>query len=573
MRLSRILFPSLKEVPKEAVIKSHVLMLRAGLIRKLASGLYSYLPLGLRSFRKVERIVREEMDAAGGQEFSLPILTPGELWQQSGRWSQFGPELVRIQDRHETWFALGPTHEEVFTQIAKTEIFSYKQLPVTFYQIKTKFRDEIRPRFGVMRCREFTMKDAYSFDLDAASLDESYRKMRQAYINIFRRCGLKTKIVAADTGAMGGSDSEEFMVESEVGEDSIASCTACSYAANVERAEARYGYAAAAGTAGQMEKVDTPGVKSIEALTKFLGVEPAGVIKTILYKADKKPVAAVIRGDLEINEKKLMKALAATELELADPAAIMAATSGPVGFSGPVGLKGKITVVADESARHVLNAVAGANEKDRHLKNVNIGRDWDADSFHDLRLVKAGDACPLCGKPLSVSRGIEVGHIFKLGDKYTKSIGFSVLDKDSRQIVPTMGCYGIGVDRTLAAVVEQFSDTDGIAFPASVAPFEVIITPVDFIDDSQRKTAEGVYEGLLSAGVEVLLDDRDERAGSKFKDADLMGIPLRVTIGPKFLKEGKLELRLRGRKETLVCEIPSAVDKVRSILKEMREGL
>jgi prolyl-tRNA synthetase len=423
-----------------------------------------------------------------------------------------------------------------------------------------------------MRCREFTMKDAYSFDFDAASLDESYQKMRQAYVNVFRRCGLKVRIVAADTGAMGGSDSEEFMVESEVGEDFIAACPSCSYSANVERAESRRA-GPPAEQPGPAEKVETPGVKSIDQLVKFLGVPAEKLIKTVVYRADKKAMAVLIRGDLEVNEAKLLKALGAAEVAMADPATVEAVTGAPAGFAGPAGLKGKIPVLADFSARDLANAVTGANEKDRHFRNMNHGRDWDADSFHDLSLVKQGDACPLCGQPLNVTKGIEVGHIFKLGDRYTKGLGVTVLDREGRQTVPTMGCYGIGVDRTLAAVVEQFSDADGIAFPAAVAPFEVIVTPIDYTDADQKRTADALTGDLAAAGIEVLLDDRDERAGVKFKDADLLGIPVRVTIGPKFLKENKIELRLRSRKETEVCGIPAAVGRIRAVLDQMKEGM
>ena len=570
MRLSQILFPTLKEIPKDAVVKNHILMLRAGIIRKLAAGIYSYLPLGLRSFKKVENIIREEMNQNGAQEFSLPILTPSELWQQSGRWEQFGPELMRIKDRGENMFALGPTHEEVFTSIVRNEIFSYKQLPVIFYQIKTKFRDEIRPRFGVMRCREFTMKDAYSFDIIEKDLDASYEKMRQTYVNIFKRCGLKIKIVAADSGAMGGSDSEEFMVESGIGEDSIVSCTDCSYASNMEKATADYRYIKNVSAPAPLSEVDTPACKTIEALTVFLGQKPEIFIKTLIYKTEKYFVCVLIRGDLEINEKKLASALQTPYLELAAPQDVVRITNAPVGFAGPVGLK-DIRIIADESVKYITNGITGANKKDKHYLNANNERDYKVEAFFDVRFVKDNDICIKCGQPVRITKGIEVGHIFKLGNKYTKSMGVSVLDTDGKAIVPTMGCYGIGVDRTLAAAIEQFNDDNGIIFPISIAPYEIIITPVDYSDPEQKKTADNLYLGLKKAGIDILLDDRNERAGVKFKDADLIGIPIRVNIGPKFLKDNKLEIKLRKTGEVIIKDIPEAIDSLIKLKNKMME--
>lgn len=572
MHLSQILFPTLKEIPKDATVKNHILMLRAGLIRKLSAGLYSFLPLGLRSFRKVENIIREEMDKSGAQEFSLPILTPAELWQQSGRWDQFGPELIRINDRSDIPFALGPTHEEVFTHIVKNEIFSYKQLPVTYYQIKSKFRDEIRPRFGVMRCREFTMKDAYSFDFDDKDLENSYNKMRQAYINIFKRCGLKAKPVSADSGAMGGSNSEEFMVESEIGEDSIVACPSCSYASNMEKATASFNYKKSEEKENPLSEVDTPSVKTIDQLTQFLKTTADKFIKTLLYKANDSFVCVLVRGDLDINEKKLAALLKAPLLELAAPQDVVRITGAPVGFAGPVGLKG-IRLLADDSVKFMVNGITGANSKDKHLLNVNPGRDFSPESYHDLRFVKDGDSCIQCGKSVHISKGIEVGHIFKLGKKYTESMGVTVLDAESKAVVPTMGCYGIGVDRTLAAAIEVSNDANGIIFPISIAPFEVMITPIDYTDAEQKKAADDLYTQLTTAGVDVLLDDRNERAGVKFKDADLIGIPIRINIGPKFLKENKMEIKLRKTGDVTVKEIPEIVQTVLETRKKMMEEL
>ncbi len=572
MHLSNILFPTLKEIPKDAVVKNHILMLRAGMIRKLSAGLYSFLPLGLRSFRKVENIIRQEMDKSGAQEFSLPILTPAELWQQSGRWEKFGPELMRINDRGNIPFALGPTHEEVFTHIVKNEIFSYKQLPVTYYQIKSKFRDEMRPRFGVMRCREFTMKDAYSFDFNDTDLDNSYSKMRQAYINIFKRCGLKVKPVSADSGAMGGSNSEEFMVESEIGEDSIVSCASCSYASNMEKASASFNYKKSDEPQANISEVDTPAVKTIDQLTSFLKVSAEKFIKTLIYKANEKFVCVLVRGDLDINEKKLAAFLQSSLLELASPQDVVRITNAPVGFAGPVALE-NIRIIADESVKYMVNAITGANKKDKHLINVNPGKDFNPEAYHDFRFVKDGDSCIQCGKPVHITKGIEVGHIFKLGKKYTESMGVTVLDSEGKATVPTMGCYGIGVDRTLAAVVEQFNDENGIIFPISIAPFEIMITPVDYTDGAQKKAADDLYTTLSDKGIEVLLDDRNERAGVKFKDADLIGIPIRVNIGPKFLKENKLEIKLRKTGEVIIKDIPEVVPTLFDIRKKMLEEL
>ena len=572
MFLSKIFYPSLKEIPKDAVIKSHILMLRAGLIRKLASGFYSYFPLGYRSFRKIAHIVREEMTKADAQEFSLPIPTPAELWEKTGRWQQFGPELLRITDRHQNQFALGPTHEEVFTYIVKNEISSYKQLPVTFYQMKTKFRDEIRPRYGVMRGREFTMKDAYSFDFDDTSLEKSYNAMRQAYSNIFKRCGLDVKIVSADTGSMGGAASEEFMVESSVGEDVLVFCSHCDYASNLEKATAQRDFQTSDEPLQEKTIIDTPNIRTIEELTNFLKTTPKKFIKTLIYKYKEKPVVVLIRGDLDVNETKLLNVLGGGEIELANEDMVYKVTNAPVGFAGPIGLK-NVKIIADESVQYIVNGITGANIKDKHYMNVNLNRDFKVDNFFELNIVKEGDLCPHCGKPLQFSRGIEVGHIFKLGKKYTESIGVSVLDQNGKAVTPTMGCYGIGIDRTLAAVIEQYNDNDGIIFPISVAPFEVIIVPIDFKDEQQRQTALNLYHKLEENKIEVLLDDRKLRPGFKFKDADLLGIPIRVTIGPKFLKENKVEVKLRNDSDKEIVALDSVesyiLDKTKKLWKEV----
>ena len=563
MRLSQFFLPTLKEEPADAVIKSHKLMLRAGLIRKIGAGLYSYLPLGLRVFKKVENIIRDEMNKAGAQEFSLPILTPAELWEMTGRWNAFGPELIRIKDRNEHYFALGPTHEEVFTYIVKEEINSYKQLPVNFYQIKTKFRDEIRPRFGVMRCREFTMKDAYSFDIDEKGLDESYNKMKIAYTNIFKRCGLKTIVVEADVGAMGGTKSEEFMVLSDVGEEIIVYCPKCNYSANIEKASSVDSYNPQKEEFKNIKEIDTPNVRTIDELKNFLSLPAEKFIKCLIYQTPTEPIAVLIRGDLEINETKLKNALKLDELKLADEKTIEKVTNAPLGFAGPVGLK-NIKIYADFSIKKVFNGVTGANKKDKHLINVNLDRDFKVDQFFDLKLAKEGELCTNCNEKLLFKRGIEVGHIFKLGYKYTQSMGVKFLDKDHKEKIPIMGCYGIGLDRTIAAIIEQYNDNDGIIFPITVAPFEIIIIPVNFNDNEVKKFSTDLYEKLKNQ-YEVLFEDRDLSPGYKFKDADLIGIPIKIIISSKNLKEQKIEIKLRRTQKSFLVEIKEFENKLKEI--------
>ncbi len=568
MRMKNLLVPTLREVPAEAEITSHKLMLRAAYIRKLAAGIYSYLPLGLKTLRKVEQIVREEMDRAGAQELLMPALLPAEVYQSSGRWEVFGPSMFKLKDRGDRDFCLGPTHEEPFTQTVIDEVRSYKEYPMTLYQIQTKYRDEGRPRFGLMRGREFIMKDAYSFDLDAAGLDISYKKMYEAYCRIFDRLGLDYTVVDADSGAMGGSGSQEFMVKSPVGEDGIAYCDACGYAANYEKAVCVPEEKEFATEELPVEKIETPDVHTIEELVNFLGCEPYMFAKTIIYKADDKYIAAMVRGDREINEVKLKNLVGATDdLELAAPAIVRDLTNAQVGFAGPIGLS--IPVYADLEVAQMKNMVVGANETNYHLKNVNINRDFELAAVCDIRVITDGDACPRCGKPIKTAQGIEVGHIFKLGTKYSDALGLNYLDESGKPKTVVMGCYGIGVTRCLAAAIEQGNDENGIILPVSIAPFEVIVIPVNAKDEEQLKMAESIYEELKNAGIDALLDDREERAGVKFKDAELIGIPLRIVVGKK-CAEGIVEYRLRKDTQARELTKEEAVKEAAEFIKENR---
>ncbi len=562
MRYSQMLIPTLREDPSEAEIVSHRLMLRAGMIRKLAAGIYSFLPLAQRVMRKTEQIIREEMDRAGALEVTLPFVQPAELWQKTGRWDIYGKELLRLKDRHNRKFCLGPTHEEVITELVKNEVSSYRQLPLTRYQIHIKFRDEIRPRIGIMRARDFLMKDAYSFDADDAGAAASYEKMYRAYCAVFERCGLTFRAVEADTGPIGGSSSHEFMVLADTGEDSIFSCGSCGYAASRDKAEIGRRCEGEAGPipVGAPAKVDTPGQRTVEEVTRFLKVKPEQLIKTLIFQQDDRVIAALIRGDHEINEVKLANLLGAEAITLADDHAVEKATRAPKGFAGPVGLS--IEMIADHDLRPGRAYVTGGNEKDVHLINVHPGRDFTAERFADLRFALEGDPCPRCSAgSLVMSRGIEVGHIFRLGTKYSASLGANFLDAGGRPRPMVMGCYGIGVGRTVAAAIEQNHDENGIIFPPSIAPFQVIISAVKPTDPRVRETSERIYGVLLGAGIDTLLDDRDERPGIKFKDADLIGIPLRVTVGAK-AKEGMLEVRPRKSRETIEvreAELPATV--------------
>jgi len=571
MRYSNYFIPTLKETPADAEVISHQLMLRAGMIRKLAAGIYNYLPLGLRSIRKVEQIVREEMNQSGAIELLMPMVTPAELWQESGRWEKYGPELRRIKDRKDNEFCLGPTHEEVVTDIVRREIKSYRQLPLNLYQVQTKFRDEIRPRFGLMRGREFIMKDAYSFDVDEAGANESYEKMYQAYRRIFQRCGLNFRAVEADTGSIGGNYSHEFMVLAESGEDAIASCSSCEYAANVEKAEARLHSGPEHAEARPLERVATPGKKSIEEVSSFLEVPAATTVKMLVYQADGAPIGVLLRGDHDLNEIKLQKYLNCDALEMASDEVVTKAAQGPVGYLGPVG--SPLRLIADSTVQGLRNFICGANEDGFHLKNANLDRDCTIKEFADLRNVTHGDPCPRCATgTLELWRGIEVGHVFKLGTKYSEALRASFLDADGKEQVIFMGCYGIGIGRTVAACIEQNHDENGIIFPIPIAPFHCVISAINPKEEVVALASQQLYEQLLAAGVEVLLDDRDERPGVKFKDADLIGIPLRIVVGSKNLANGQVELKVRRGGEVQLLSPEMAVTSVTNLVAKALAG-
>ena len=573
IRWSQQLIPTLREAPAEAEIPSHQLMLRAGLIRKLAGGLYTFLPLGLRALRKVERIVREEMDGAGAQEILMPAMHPQELWERTGRFDVLKDVMFKIKDRQERNLVLGPTHEEVVTDLVAHEVQSYRQLPLNLYQIQTKFRDEIRPRFGLMRAKEFIMKDAYSFDLDLAGVEKSYQAMYRAYERIFKRAGLRTKAVEADTGAMGGSASHEFMVLAEAGEDGVIECDACAYAANLERAEG----------VGRGEKnfaeadqatavVATPNRKSITGVSAFFQSPPARLIKTLVYLADEKPVAALVPGDREVNEIKLKRALKAKTLVLADDATVAQVTGAPVGFAGPVGLA--IPLIADEKLRGYRGAIAGANQADAHLVHVDLARDAKIETWADISNANAGDGCPRCGTgTLVAKRGIEVGHVFKLGTKYSEALGAGYLDVAGQRQTAIMGCYGIGVTRTLQSVIEQSHDVNGIIWPISIAPYQVEVLPINVAHAPTMEAALKIAAELEAAGFDVLFDDRDERPGVKFKDADLLGLPIRVNVGEKGLAKGVLEIKLRHNGEMRTAPPEQALAAVQAAAQELRQAV
>lgn len=561
-----MLVPTLRDVPAEAEIISHQLLLRAGYMRRVAAGVYTLLPMGLRVMEKITRIVREEMNKAGGQELYLPIIQPAELWLKSGRWHVYGDELFRLKDRHEREFCLGPTHEEIITDLVKKEVNSYKQLPLLLYQIQNKYRDERRPRFGLMRGREFVMKDLYSFDKDEVGLDESYQKMFQAYTEIFSRCGLEFRAVEADSGAIGGSRSHEFVVLAGSGEAEIVYCETCSYAANVERAEGVFFEDAIGDDIKPLEKVSTPGVKTITDLVEFLQIPIEKTVKTLVYLADSKPVAVVIRGDREANEIKLKNEIGCLELELPREDILKELTDVYVGSIGPVELK-DIPVYLDKEASLITNGITGANEEEVHYVNLNYPRDYKADVVGDFKLVGAGDPCPKCQGILTSARGIEVGQVFKLGTVYSDSMGATFLDEKGQAQHMVMGCYGIGITRTMAAAVEQNYDENGIIWPSSIAPFQVVIIPVSSKDEEQMGIAENIYKELIASGIETLLDDRDERAGVKFMDADLNGYPLRITVGKKTIQEGTVDIKLRRDGTELTVEVENLLNKLSNILK------
>lgn len=567
VRWTKQLVPTLREVPQEAEIPSHQLMLRAGLIRKLSGGLYTFLPLGLRSLRKVEAIVREEMDRAGALEILMPALQPREIWEASGRFEVLRHVMFQMQDRQQREMVLGPTHEEVVTGLAAGEINSYRGLPRNFYQIQTKFRDEIRPRFGLMRAKEFIMKDAYSFDVDGDAADVSYQAMYDAYARIFHRCGLRTKIVEADTGAMGGSSSHEFMVLADAGEDGLVECDACTYAANLERAEGvRRATVAWGDPSAPPEKVSTPGQKTIDEVSAFLKVEPARLLKTLIYLADGKPVAVVLPGDRDVNEIKLRKALGAAEVELAPDEVVREVTGAPTGFAGPMGLA--VPVVAERSLEGAEDAVTGGNEADMHVLHVTLARDVPGLAYHDLILAAEGDGCPRCdGGSLVAKRGIEVGHVFKLGTKYSEALGARYLDDAGKQHPMVMGCYGIGVTRTLQSIIEQSHDDNGIIWPVTVAPYAAEVMAVNAAHVESAKLAEELAAGLSAAGIDVLYDDRDERPGVKFKDADLIGLPFRISVGERSLARGEVEVKDRKTGELKGVPVDGALDALVTMIR------
>ncbi len=570
MRYSTLMIPTVKELPADAVVASHILMLRAGMIRKLAAGIYVYLPLARKVLHKIETIVREEMNRAGAQELLMPAVQPGELWKESGRWAKYGPELLRFKDRKGGEFCLGPTHEEVITWLFANEVNSYKQLPMNLYQIQNKFRDEVRPRFGLMRGREFMMKDAYSFHLTREECMEEYRVMYDAYMRIFTRCGLNFKAVEADTGSIGGSASHEFQVLAQSGEDAILACDQCDYAANVEKAESR-GVAFEEVQVGNdpLTKVPTPGKHSIEEVSEFLKVGAEKLIKTLIYHDDDKNFTAVcIRGDQDVNEVKLKNHLDVNAVYLASDDDVVKVTGAPVGFAGPVGLK--LPVVCDLSVKSVADGVTGALEKDMHYTGVNLGRDFTAESFADLRQAKDGEGCTRCeGGTLHAHRGIEVGQVFYLGRKYSEAMNGTVLDENGASKAVEMGCYGIGVTRTMAAAIEQNHDDNGIIWPMPLAPYQVVITPILYKEE-MKEAADRLYTDLVEHGVDVILDDRNERAGVKFKDADLLGIPIRVTVGKKSIANGEFEWQLRRDGERRMAPMEQMTDIIlETIRKEM----
>ena len=557
MRWSRYYIPTLKEAPADAEVVSHKLLVRAGMIRKLTSGIYTWLPLGLRTLEKAKNIVRREMNAAGAMETLLPMVQPGELWEESGRWKKYGKELLRFKDRHDRDYCLGPTHEEVMTDLLRGEVKSYRQLPLNLYQIQTKYRDEVRPRFGLMRGREFLMKDAYSFDVDDEGANKSYASMKEAYHKIFSSMGLDFRPVEADSGAIGGNFSHEFMVLAETGEDAITACTnwpECTWAANVERAPIKTEFEQDTTPCPAMEELDTPSQHTIEELVAFMGTSADKFIKTLLFMADGKPVAVLLRGDRELNEIKLAHLIDADDIQFATPEQVEAMTGAAVGFAGPAGLKGVEKIYADKELKACNDWIAGANKTDKHVRHLSLIRDVELPiEYVDLRNAVAGDPCPECGKPLEIKRGIEVGHIFKLGTKYSEALRATFLDENGKERIIVMGCYGIGVSRVVAACIEQNFDNDGIKFPPQLAPFDVQLVCLDPKDAEVAGKCDMIEAFLEGMGLECLYDDREERPGVKFKDADLIGLPVQITVGGKGLKNGVIEVKNRrtGEKSTI----------------------
>ncbi len=570
MKMSKLFVQTLREFPTDADVVSHKYLVRAGYIRKLTSGVYNYLPLMWRVLRKVENIVREEMDKAGAQELLMPFVQPKELWDESGRWEVYGKELMRLRDRHGREMCLGPTHEEVITAIARDGLKSYKQLPVNLYQIQSKFRDEVRPRYGLLRGREFIMKDAYSFDTDEAGLDKEYENMAQAYKNIFTRCGLETKMVQSDSGAIGGSVSHEFMVitTTDAGENDVFYCDSCDYSANSNHAVSNLPKVQTEGEFTEQKIIDTPNVKTIEELCEFLKIPATIVLKTLVYIIDKKPVLALIRGDKQLEETKLMNTIGGIDIRIASAIEIkelmeQQGFDAEAGFIGPLGIKG-VKIIADNTVRDLKNFVAGCNQTNKHMVGVNFDEDFE---FADIRLTEKNDLCPQCGQPLKVTRGIEVGNIFKLGTKYSKPMNAVYLDKNGKTQPYIMGCYGIGISRTAAAAVERWHDDNGIVWPVQIAPYHVSIVPLNNNDELQMKVATEMYEQLQKEGIEVVLDDRAERPGVKFKDADLIGFPYRITVG-KTIVDGNVEFKTRKTGEIETIKPTEAVEKIINLVKE-----
>jgi prolyl-tRNA synthetase len=567
MLVSQLYAPTLRETPAEAEVVSHQLMLRAGMIRKAAGGVYTYMPLALRILRKIETIVRQEMDAKGGQELLMPIIQPAEMWQETGRWSVYGDEMFRLKDRHNREFCLGPTHEEMITTLVRSDVRSYRQLPLKLYQIQNKYRDERRPRFGLMRGREFIMKDLYSFDKDEQGLNDSYDQMYDAYTNIFTRCGLTFRAVEADGGAIGGSGTHEFMVIADSGEAAIVYCPSCDYAANVEKAELKP-IVASEETLENLTIVDTPGTKSIEAITNFLKISADKTIKTLVYNTDKGIVVALVRGDHEVNEIKLQNIVECLTIELADEKTVVETLGSAPGFIGPVGIKIPM-LVADSTVMNLYNAVCGANVPDQHYCNVNAKRDFAPTVVADIRLIQENDPCPHCGLPVKTARGIEVGQVFKLYTKYSQALKATYLDENGREKPMVMGCYGIGVSRTMAATIEQHNDDSGIIWPVAIAPYHVVIVPISPKDEAQMSLSREIYQNLNAAGIEALFDDRNERPGVKFKDADLIGYPLKITVGPKTINEKMIEVKVRRTGEIFYFNVNNYLDDIKDLLAKL----
>ncbi|MDR4498307.1 MAG: proline--tRNA ligase [Candidatus Scalindua sp.] len=567
MKWTQTLIPTLKEDPSDAEVESHKLMVRSGMIRRLSAGVYSYLPLGIRVLNKVNTIIREEMNSAGSVEILLPALQSLSLFELSGRISAFGNDLLCMKDRHGKEVALSPTHEEVITDLIKNELGSYKNMPLILYQIQTKFRDEARPRFGVLRSREFLMKDAYSFDVDTDGLNVSYQKMYDTYCRILNRCQLDYLIVEADTGVMGGDVSHEFMVPNSNGEDVIVKCSCCDYAANLEKAVAAQTETEEESILEELKEVSTPKMSTIKDVSNFLGIEPKKMVKTLIYSYNNTHVAVLVRGDHDVNETKLAKLLSQDKIELADEKTVVSLTNSPVGFAGPIGLKTHI--IADRAVSTMKNCVVGGNKADTHIINANMERDFTVNKIADIRFVGKDDKCPKCKELLTISRGIEIGHVFKLGTKYSKTLGAKFLDKTGKENPIVMGSYGIGINRIIAATIERSHDKDGIIWPIPLAPYEVLVVPVNINDNTFLDTATKIYDQLCKDGVEVLLDDRDHRPGFKFKDADLIGIPIRITVGKGYKEKGELEIKVRSNNKIYFSTPENLVREIKTIITSL----